>query len=964
MLEFKVLELPCECVLHRYWNFPVNVYSAPELSYLNQQTPTLTRYESSASLIWQLVGPGAPVSPTFFVGRFTFYLAVPQQGNYTFFISADDSASLYVNGLLVVGSQGSYTTTLPAGPSQFIIIYQQFGGWAQISFQWNAGVAGSQAQALPWGQVTPFLPGTPVPVTVTVNGVPSVPACATQLLDASTGGGLGLPLNSEPASATLPNGYCGYLYSSYRTPTLSASASSAVVYSPSSLTVMGSFLAGVSTSSYTAQVGGLTATVMSIATSNSSTVPQLQNLTLGLPLLPAGTWPVQVVASGFGAVRGPLGLSTPLISINYGLSINTGLSFIPNSGKASFWGGVTLTITGSGFVPSNASLNNGMAMNVSYISGGPGQNYLATVLSSTTSVLSLYISPWYNASLTPTSGNVYFRISVWNQATPSTAVTTTFQFPIDPSYTPTVLSVSPSSITPTTTGASITLQWQIKSSPLPSAASSGSSSVVTVTFLGGSGSTYACTSPTVTASVVGSSSTIGYNETLTCTLPTYLPAASYTVVVTHPSYGVGYLPAALTVALSVTSISPSQGSLGGGLEVVLSGTGFSILNGTTSNTIMFGGVVCDVISVNVSQLTCITRAYPNASTITQPVASTLSASALPGVFPTSFSAITFTYSPSLTDTITAINTTRGSTAGGTPLLITGTFQGNQSNYQVLLGGPNSGASCNISFFNNTSITCITSAPPTANPANPFLICVLNPATGCAYSATSLSYQYVNLWSRRSTWGGGTPPSDGDTVFIPSGSTVVLDISPPRLYLLVIQGNLMFDPQANTSIWLQCNYILVMGGNFSAGTPSTPYAGPNAKITLWGPPGATELPIYGSKVVGVRQGWFILHGQHKTPVWTQLNATANTDDTSITVNGIVNWVPGDRIAISSSSVYATDVDEAIIVSVTNNTVTNTSTLVLDKPLNFTHLGVVMTNFPNDSRNHVLDMRAEVLQYCSL
>ena len=43
---------------------------------------------------------------------------------------------------------------------------------------------------------------------------------------------------------------------------------------------------------------------------------------------------------------------------------------------------------------------------------------------------------------------------------------------------------------------------------------------------------------------------------------------------------------------------------------------------------------------------------------------------------------------------------------------------------------------------------------------------------------------------------------------------------------------------------------------------------------------------------MRQGWLILHGQHKTPTWTQLNATADPGDSSITVNGIVNWVPGE------------------------------------------------------------------------
>lgn len=81
---------------------------------------------------------------------------------------------------------------------------------------------------------------------------------------------------------------------------------------------------------------------------------------------------------------------------------------------------------------------------------------------------------------------------------------------------------------------------------------------------------------------------------------------------------------------------------------------------------------------------------------------------------------------------------------------------------------------------------------------------------------------------------------------------------------------------------------------SAGTPSTPYAG-NARITLWGAPNDVELPQYGKKVIAVRDGWVILHGQHKQPTWTQLNATVNPGDTSITVNGVVNWRAGETLA---------------------------------------------------------------------
>jgi len=38
-------------------------------------------------------------------------------------------------------------------------------------------------------------------------------------------------------------------------------------------------------------------------------------------------------------------------------------------------------------------------------------------------------------------------------------------------------------------------------------------------------------------------------------------------------------------------------------------------------------------------------------------------------------------------------------------------------------------------------------------------------------ATPCRYQYIDLWSRRTTWGGNAPPRQGDSVFIPGGNTV-------------------------------------------------------------------------------------------------------------------------------------------------------------------------------------------------
>ena len=61
---------------------------------------------------------------------------------------------------------------------------------------------------------------------------------------------------------------------------------------------------------------------------------------------------------------------------------------------------------------------------------------------------------------------------------------------------------------------------------------------------------------------------------------------------------------------------------------------------------------------------------------------------------------------------------------------------------------------------------------------------------------------------------------------------------------------------------------------------------------------------------------------------------------------------------TSQVFATDVDEATVVSVQVADGGDTSTLTLDAPLKFTHLGVVLSDFPGDDRDTVLDMRAEV------
>jgi hypothetical protein len=77
---------------------------------------------------------------------------------------------------------------------------------------------------------------------------------------------------------------------------------------------------------------------------------------------------------------------------------------------------------------------------------------------------------------------------------------------------------------------------------------------------------------------------------------------------------------------------------------------------------------------------------------------------------------------------------------------------------------------------------------------------LDQGAGTANEATI--FWYIDLWSARTTWGGNLPPTGcgdytlnqdcTDSVVIPEGQVILLDISPPRLFLLLIQGTLIFD----------------------------------------------------------------------------------------------------------------------------------------------------------------------------
>jgi hypothetical protein len=65
--------------------------------------------------------------------------------------------------------------------------------------------------------------------------------------------------------------------------------------------------------------------------------------------------------------------------------------------------------------------------------------------------------------------------------------------------------------------------------------------------------------------------------------------------------------------------------------------------------------------------------------------------------------------------------------------------------------------------------------------------------------------------------------------MPCAQTILLDVSPPRFYLILIQGTLIFDRK---DLHLQAVYILVRGGTLQIGTEAEPFE-QKATITLYG-----------------------------------------------------------------------------------------------------------------------------------
>jgi hypothetical protein len=186
--------------------------------------------------------------------------------------------------------------------------------------------------------------------------------------------------------------------------------------------------------------------------------------------------------------------------------------------------------------------------------------------------------------------------------------------------------------------------------------------------------------------------------------------------------------------------------------------------------------------------------------------------------------------------------------------------------------------------------------------------------------------------------------------------IILDVSPPSLGRLVVEGSLLIN---SSSVNLSAVYIEIKGGsliiaNFDVdGNVIDAYSG-NCTITLLGtndcmarlygrdPRYTPEVKLgrqalrLGAGVLGVF-GTFLALGRPRNRIWVDLARTAFAGEAVLVLDSLVDWAIGSEIAISPSDFEPHEVEIHEILSVQTQFYDNKlcSVLNLTRPIQFNH-----------------------------
>ena len=206
-------------------------------------------------------------------------------------------------------------------------------------------------------------------------------------------------------------------------------------------------------------------------------------------------------------------------------------------------------------------------------------------------------------------------------------------------------------------------------------------------------------------------------------------------------------------------------------------------------------------------------------------------------------------------------------------------------------------------------------------------------------ACALAQAAPRNWSDPATWPNRKVPVAGDKVTIGRDKDVILDVSPPALAGLSIDGKLTFADDADLELTTEW---IMLHGELAIGSEASPHTH-KVTITLTdNVKGEDVMGGMGDRGIMLSGGTLNLHGD-RTNSWTKLASTAKAGSTSIQVLNAAGWRVGDEIVLASTDYDPRQAERRTISAISGNKIT------LDKKLDYMHFGKI--TFGVDERGEV-------------
>ena len=145
------------------------------------------------------------------------------------------------------------------------------------------------------------------------------------------------------------------------------------------------------------------------------------------------------------------------------------------------------------------------------------------------------------------------------------------------------------------------------------------------------------------------------------------------------------------------------------------------------------------------------------------------------------------YTGAMTPKLTSISPRFGPVTGGTDVTFAGSgFSLVTTENKITIDG----FDCPVKTASATAVVCTTSKRPGLRNST-LVIEVANKGSAALQQKV---FRYVSYWSDDTTWGGEFAPMEMESIYVPTGLNLFVDVDwTPMLNTLIVEGSLIFAP---------------------------------------------------------------------------------------------------------------------------------------------------------------------------